>query len=334
MRNKFYNDAETITDEMLEGLALVMSDYIDVDGHIISRKGFKDDDTKRVTCVTLGGSGHEPSSFGFCGKGWECIKVVGDVFAAPSPAAVLEGLLMADKGKGILLYAGNHAGDVLSATLAKKMAHRKGIKDIELVIFYDDISSFPREQKEERRGMGCSLGLGKVIGSACDSGRSLAEVKAAAEKFIDNTASLAVATRGATHPVTGKKISDIPEGKMVIGMGQHGEGANKPLDMLTSSKTAKIMCERLIDDLSLKAGERVYVLVNGSGGATYMELMIVYKDVVKYLSEQGISVEAKLVGEFLTTQEQSGFQLSITRLDDELSELLKMPCDTAFKRQL
>ena len=76
------------------------------------------------------------------------------------------------------------------------------------------------------------------------------------------------------------------------------------------------------------------MLVNGSGSTTYMELMILYKDALAYLEEKGINVACKLVGEYLTTQEQGGFQLSITKLDEELTELLKMPCDTFFKRQL
>ena len=334
MKNKFINDPETITDEMLEGLALVMSDYIDVDGHIVMRKGFKEDKEPRVTCVTLGGSGHEPSSLGFCGKGWDYIKVIGDVFAAPSPAAVAEALLLADRGQGVLLYAGNHAGDVLSAVLGKKMAARKGLTNVELVIFGDDVSSFSREEKEERRGMGCNLGLGKVIGSACDSGKTLEEVKQIALRFADNTASLAAANRGSTHPVTGRPISYIPEGRMVIGMGQHGEGNGGDRELVSAKDTIAEMADRLIEDLSLKAGDDVYVLVNGSGSTTYMELMILYKDALEYLTGKGINVVCKLVGEYLTTQEQGGFQLSITKLDKELTELLKMPCDTFFKRQL
>ena len=334
MTTKFINSPETVTDEMLEGLALVMSDYIDVDGHIVSRKGFKNETEKKVTCVTLGGSGHEPSSLGFCGKGWECIKVIGDVFAAPSPKAVLDGLMMADRGKGILLYVGNHDGDRMSAILAKKMAERKGIKNIEMLLFCDDISSFGLEKKSERRGMGCSLGLGKVIGTACDMGMSIDEVKAVGERFAGNTATLAAAVRGASHPVTGKEISHIPAGKMIIGMGQHAEGNGVMQDIMTSRDTVAVMAQAIIDDLGLKENDNVYLLINGSGSTTYMELMILYKDTVAYLKGKGITVAAKLVGEFLTTQEQGGFQMSITKLDSELTMLLKAPCDTAFKRQL
>lgn len=334
MATKFFNNVNDMTDEMLVGLSMVMGDYIDVDGHVVSRKGLKDDKRRRVTALTIGGSGHEPSSLGFCGEGWEFVKVIGEVFAAPGAAAVFEGIKIADKGEGILFYVGNHAGDVMSAKMAIKMAKKAGITNIEMVIFHDDISSFDRSEKEQRRGMVCSLGLGKVIGSACDSGKTLAEVKEIAERFVESTASLAVATHGATHPVTGQQISHITEGKMVIGMGQHGEGNGGEIDLMSSKDTVAEVAGRIAADLSLKSGDEVLLVVNGAGSTTYMELMILYKDAYEYLKSKNINVAAKIVGEYLTTQEQGGFQMSMTKLDDELKQLLKYPCKTAFTSQL
>jgi len=330
---KFFNEPGSMTDEMLEGLHMVMENYIDVDGHVVSRKGLKDDPRRRVTAMTIGGSGHEPSSLGFVGPGWECVKVLGDVFAAPGPAAIIEGIRIADKGEGILFYVGNHAGDVMNANMALKMAKKQGI-NIEMVIFHDDVSSYPREEKEQRRGMICNLGLGKVIGSACDSGRTLDKVKEIALRFIDNTASIAVATSGATHPVSGQMISAIPQGKMIIGMGQHGEGSGLQQDIKKSRDTVEIMSDMIINDLSLRSGDKVLLVINGVGSTTYMELMILFKDTYNYLRENGIEVGVKIVGEYLTTQEQAGFQMSMTKIDNELTELLKYPCVTAFKRQL
>jgi phosphoenolpyruvate---glycerone phosphotransferase subunit DhaK len=325
---KFINSVDTITDEMLEGLSLAFDEYLDIRGHIVIRKGFEKDEP-RVTTMTMGGSGHEPSTLGFCGKGWDSIKVIGDVFAAPGPETVLEAIRIADRGKGILLYVGNHAGDVLSTKIAVKMARREGI-EIEYVILADDISSFSREEKDQRRGMAASLSLGKVLGAAAESGRSLIEVKEIAMRYIDNVASLAIATRGATHPSTGQYISVIPEGQMIIGMGQHGEGNNSGIGMLSSEETVKLMADRIIEDISLKENESVITTVNGSGSTTFMELMILYKDLTKYLDEKGIKIAGKIVGEFLTTQEQAGFQMSMVRADQELIELFNAPCRTAF----
>lgn len=329
---KFINDSKTITAEMIEGLAMVMEDYIDIEDTMVIRKGF-DKEEPKVNIITLGGTGHEPSSMGFCGKGWECIKVLGDIFAAPGPQAVFEGIKRADKGKGVLMYVGNHAGDVMSAKMAYKMAKKAGI-NVEMINFHDDVSSFPREERENRRGMIASLALGKILGAACERGLSLEEVKKIGEKVIENVASIAAATRSATHPETGQFLSHIEEGKMIVGMGQHGEGNGLCCDTPTSYETVKIMADLIIKDLELKAGDRVSVTLNGVGSTTYMELMILYKDTVKYLKEMGIEVAFKIVGEYLTTQEQAGIQLSFIKLDDELEELLKAPCRTAFMTRM
>ena len=328
MSKKFINDPETITDEMLEGLGMVFDEFIDVKGHVVARKGLGSEEPK-VTILTIGGSGHEPSSLGFCGIGWECVKVIGDIFAAPGPATIMEGIRIADKGRGILFYVGNHAGDVMTAKIALKMAKKEDI-NIDVVYFYDDISSFPRSEREQRRGMVCSLGLGKVLGAACEKGMTLEEVKEVAIKYRDNAASLSVATRGASHPKTGQNISVIEENQMVIGMGQHGEGSGLSSEVLTSKETVKLMADRIIEDLELKSGEKVLLVINGAGSTTYMELMILYKDAVAYLKKLRIEVAAKLVGEYLTTQEQGGFQMSMVRMDDQLLDLFNAPCRTAF----
>ena len=328
---KFIDRPDQAVEDMLEGLRLVMAEYVDVVGHMVVRRGLRAEEPK-VTSVTLGGAGHEPSSFGFSGRGWECVKVVGDIFAAPSAVSVAEAIRYADLGKGVLLYAGNHAGDVMSAKLAIKLLKRENIQ-VELVLLTDDISSFGREQIGERRGMAGSLALGKVIGAACEAGYPLQEVKRVAQRCNQQTATLAVATRGATHPVNGQVISQISPGRMVIGMGQHGEGSGAEETLQSARETIRTMGDRLAADLALSAGDRVSVTLNGAGSTTYLELLILYRDVTAYLAERGVTVAEKIVGEFLTTQEQGGFQLSFLKLDAELEQLMKAPCRTAFRTQ-
>ena len=326
---KFINNPETMTDEMLEGAAIVFGDYIDVQGHVIMRKGLLEDPDPKVTVMTLGGSGHEPSSIGFTGLGWEHLKVLGEVFAAPGPEAVLEGIRLADRGKGVFLYVGNHAGDMMSAKMAVRMARREGI-DVEMAVMYDDCSVFGREEKEQRRNLCCAPTLGKMLGAASMKGYGLAEMKALTEKYMNNVASLAVATRGATHPATGMPLSVIEEGQMVIGMGHHGEGAKGSEPIRSARETAELMAGRIAEDIGLAPQDKVLVTINGSGSTTMMELLTVFKDTVHYLKSREVEVSGQIVGEYITTQEQAGFIMSLVRVDEEMQELFDAPCRTAF----
>ena len=178
--------------------------------------------------------------------------------------------------------------------------------------------------------MAGSLALGKVIGAACEAGYPLREVKRVADDCVSRTATLSTASKGATHPVNGLPISYITPGKMVIGMGQHGEGQGDEEPLLTAQEVIQRMADRLCADLELQPGDNVSVTLNGTGSTTYMELLILYRDVVKYFRARGITISSKLVGEYLTTQEQAGFQLSCIKLNEELKMLLNAPCHTFF----
>ncbi|MGO7425277.1 dihydroxyacetone kinase subunit DhaK, partial [Rhizobium ruizarguesonis] len=47
---------------------------------------------------------------------------------------------------------------------------------------------------------------------------------------------------------------------------------------------------------------------------------------------KGIAIEANWVGHYCTSLDMVGASISILHLDQELTELLHHPCDTAFLR--
>lgn len=287
---KFINDPENLTSELLEGLALANKDIIHLeDGNLVVNNKLKDAD--RVTIVTLGGTGHEPAISGFVGEGMVDISVAGNVFAAPGPQACIEAIKMADKGHGVLFVVLNHAGDMLTGNLTMKQVKKLGLNVIK-VVTQEDIANAPRSNADDRRGLVGCVPLYKIAGAAAAAGKSLEEVAAVAQKFADNMATIAVAAKGATHPATDMVIAQIEEGKMEIGMGQHGEG--------------------------------------GGGATTLMEQLIVFRKCCHYLAEKGIEVVANIVGEVLTVQEMAGFQLFIARMDDELLKYWNAPCRTPY----
>jgi len=139
-------------------------------------------------------------------------------------------------------------------------------------------------------------------------------------------ATLAVAVTSATHPATGEAISEIPEKDMVIGMGQHGESGSAQRELATADKTAEIMLDMLIEDLSIQQGEDILLLINGVGSTTLMEQYIVLNSCKKILDSKKINMIRCTAGEFLTVQEMGGFQMFMARMDSELIKLWDAPC--------
>ena len=102
------------------------------------------------------------------------------------------------------------------------------------------------------------------------------------------------------------------------------------MELKSADETAGIMLNMLLEDLAVKSGEEILVLVNGAGATTLMELLIVFRRVARILAEKQIKLLRSAVGEFITTQEQAGFQLLIARMDPELTELWDAPADAPF----
>lgn len=325
---KFINNSETLTKELLEGLKLAFPNKLDVlKNNIVVNKNMDKED--RVHIVTLGGAGHEPALAGFVGDGIFDAAVVGDIFAAPGPAPCFEALSLASQPKGALFVVLNHAGDMMTAEMTMEQVEDAGLK-VARVTTQEDISNAPRSDGANRRGLVGCIPLGKIAGGAAAMGKDLEEVRSIAQKFADNMATIAVACRGATHPANGAEISHFGDDDMEIGMGQHGEGGGGRMTMKSAKETAQIMAQALVNDLDLKSGEDIMLIVNGSGATTLMEQLIVFKDCVEYLKTLGIKVVASHVGELLTVQEAAGFQLFMARMDNELLKYWHAPCDTPY----
>ena len=325
---KFINAPENLTTELLEGFVAANLDLVSLvpDRMVVNNK-LKD--AKRVTIVTQGGAGHEPAISGFVGEGMVDVSVVGDIFAAPGPQACVDAIKLADKGKGVLYIVLNHAGDMLTGNLTMKEVQKQGLRVLK-VVTQEDVSNATRENADDRRGLVGCIPTYKIAGAAAAEGRSLEEVAAIAQRFADNMATLAVAARGATHPSTGSMLADLGEDEMEIGMGQHGEGGGGRQPMKSADETAEIMVNALLADLSIKNGEKIMLILNGTGATTLMELFILYRRCEQLLKAKNIEIVANYVGELLTVQEQAGFQMFMARMDDELVRLWKAPCNTPY----
>ncbi|MBE3123882.1 MAG: dihydroxyacetone kinase subunit DhaK, partial [Planctomycetes bacterium] len=291
---KFINKPEDLVKELLEGFALAYPAKIRLAGSNLVVRA-KPKAAGKVGVVTLGGSGHEPALSGFVGDGGLDISVPGEIFAAPGPPRCVEAIKMADRGAGVLFIVLNHAGDVLSANITMQMVQKQGL-NVKQVLTHEDIAGGPRSKPDDRRGLvGCTLVM-KVAGAAAEAGLPLDKVAAVAERMSQNMATLAVAMTPATHPSTGQAIFELPDDEMEIGMGQHGEAGTGRMKIKSADETAEAMANQLADDLQLKKGEDVLLLLNGAGASTLMELLIVCRRVHQVLTAKGIRVARTAVG--------------------------------------
>jgi len=325
---KFINNPENLVRELLEGYALAYPDKVKLAGkNILVRTVPKA--MGRVGIVTLGGSGHEPGLSGFVGMGMLDASVPGEIFSAPGPPRCLEAIKLADRGAGILFVVLNHQGDVMTANVTMELAGKQGLK-VKQVLLHEDIASGSSDKPEDRRGLVGFLPVYKVAGAAAEEGQSLDQVLAIAERLECNMRTLSVAVRPATHPATGLELSSLGDDEMEIGAGQHGESGPGRMKLKTADETAEIMLHRLLEDLEARPGDELLVIMNGMGATTLMELFIVFRRVSQLLDAKGIKVARSLVGEYITAQEQAGFQMFVARLDRELLRLWDAPCDTAY----
>ena len=322
---KFLNDPKNVVRELLEGYVLAYPDKVKLSGAgTVVRVAPKT--SGKVRLVTIGGSGHEPGLSGFVGKGMLDVSVAGEIFAAPGAPKCVDALRDACKeGSSALLIVLNHAGDVLSADISMEMVQREKLP-VKMVLTEEDISG----PVGDRRGLVGCVAVYKVAGAAAELGASLDECAEIAQRMADNMRTLAVAVRTATHPATGHPIFELGDDEMEIGMGQHGEAGTGRMKLKGADETAEIMLEKLLEDLGAKEGDELLVLLNGAGATTLMELFLIFRRVAQLLEIKKIKLVRSAVGEFITTQEQAGFQMMIARMDTELIRLWDEPADAPF----
>lgn len=325
---KFLNDPSDIVDELLDGFGLAFPDAVRiVDKRIVMNGSLETED--RVAIVSIGGSGHEPCACGYVGDGMLDAFVAGEIFVAPGADQVYRAVKLVDRGRGVLLVILNHAGDMLAGRTVVERCAETGI-DIRMVVVQEDISAAPRCDSDKRRGLVGCVPLYKIAGAAAAQGKDLDEVASIAQRFADQMATLAVGVRGATNPVSGMLLAEFGEDDMEIGMGQHGEEGGGRMKLMSADATAGIMMGSLVNDLDLRRGDKVMLMVNGMGATTLMELFIVFRRCASLLGEASIELVANRVGDILTVQEAAGFQLFLARMDDELLDLWNAQCVAPF----
>ena len=330
---KLINDPNNIVNELVEGFLLVNKDKVKRINslNVVARteapvKG-------QVGIVIGGGAGHEPLFLEYIGKNMADIEVHGNIFAAPSPKAILEGIKAANGNAGVILLYNNYSGDVFNFNIAQDLARKEGIL-VDTILINDEISSAPVERMDDRRGTTADHIIIKIAGSAAQSGMDFESIKKLLKKAIYNSRSLGVSLSACTLPETGLATFSLEEGKMEFGMGLHGEAGIKRVDLMSADKTAETILDLIIKDLPFEKGDRTIAIVNGYGATTRMEMFIIMRRIHSYLDQKGISIYSSEIGEFCTSQEMAGISITLIRLDDEIKKYYDKSADSSGYKKL
>ena len=329
---KLINGVDNIVDEMLNGMVKAHPEYVErVPGtDVVARTGAKK--TDKVALISGGGSGHEPAHGGFVGRGMLDAAVAGAVFTSPTPDQVYEAIHAVDAGKGVLLIIKNYTGDVMNFEMAADMARDEDI-EVDQVIVADDVAVENSTWTTGRRGIAGTIFVHKIAGAAAEEGRSLADVKAVAEKVIANVRSMGMAVAPCTVPAVGKPSVELEEDEVEIGIGIHGEPGTHREKIAGANATADTLLDKILAEGIYGEGDEVAVMINGMGGTPLMELYLINDHVADVLAGKGIKVAKTLVGNFMTSLDMEGFSITLLKLDDELKALLNAPADTPAFRQ-
>jgi dihydroxyacetone kinase len=330
---RLWNEPADFADEMIDGFVAANARSVRrVTGGVVratvSPRG-------QVAVVVGGGSGHYPAFGGLVGQGLAHGAAMGNLFASPSTQQIHAVAKAADNGGGVFFSYGNYAGDVLNFDAAQERLRAEGIA-CETVAVTDDVSSAPPAERHKRRGIAGDLTVFRIAAAAAEAGADLAEVARLAGHANDRTRSFGVAFTGCTLPGAEKPLFSVPEGRMAVGLGIHGEPGIDETGIPTADGLAEMLVEKLLDEVPDGVtidGARVVPILNGLGSLKYEEMFVVYRRIAQLLDAAGITAVDPHVGEYCTSFDMAGTSLTLFWLDDELERLWDTPVDApAYRR--
>ncbi|XP_022194079.2 triokinase/FMN cyclase [Nilaparvata lugens] len=280
-----------------------------------------EEDSKFVGIVSGGGSGHEPFSAGFIGRGMLNGIVAGSVFTSPPASTCLTAIHnVAEHFKGgVLVLIPNYTGDVLNFGQAVEMAKDMG-HNVESVIVGEDCALLEKGVDNTvtgRRGLCGQLFCFKIAGALADSGSKLVDIAKECHEVVCNMATFGLCSAPCTLPGSSTPLFKLSADQIELGVGIHGEAGVEKLPFCSANEAARILLDKIIESIPLKKGDKVCAIVNNLGSTTTLECHILAGELNKQLENRDIQVERMYVGTLVTSLDMAGVQFSLLKTTDK-----------------
>ena len=274
----------------------------------------------RVGVVSGGGAGHMPAFIGYVRPGMLGAVAVGKIFVAPDANAFLDAFKAADMGKGVVCLYGNYKLDNENVSKAMKLAEAEGI-EVHRVVSKDDVDIDLSQRAG--RGLAGEVFLWKIGGAAASLRYSLDEIRKICQYAADNMYSLGIGLSACVIPEVGVPNFDVVDGTMEVGIGHHGEPGTETYKLRSANEIADLILERIFKEYHYCAGDEVAVMISGLGGTTEMEMYILYNRLYDIFMEHGLKVYSSYVGNYFTSLDMGGVNVTVMKLNEELKRLLE-----------
>ncbi|QID84462.1 Dihydroxyacetone kinase 2 [Saccharomyces pastorianus] len=284
----------------------------------------------KVTLVSGGGSGHEPTHAGFVGEGALDAAAAGAIFASPSTKQIFSALKAVESPKGTLIIVKNYTGDIIHFGLAAERAKAAGM-NIELVAVGDDVSvGKSKGSLVGRRGLGATALVHKIAGAAASHGLDLSEVAKVAQSVVDNSVTINASLDHCSVP--GHKSENIlGEDEYEIGMGIHNESGTQKSSPLPSipELVAQLLPLLLgVDEdrsyVKFDSKDDVVLMVNNMGGMSNLELGYATEVISEKLIEKyHIIPKRTITGAFVTALNGPGFGITLLNASKAGSHIIQ-----------
>lgn len=296
--------------------------------NVIARKDYLSlaESSSRVALISGGGSGHEPAHLGFVGHGMLTAVVCGDLFASPSTSAILAAIRLVGRTNkaGVLMIVKNYTGDRLNFGLAAKRAQLEGI-NVDWVLVDDDIALVDEENQRDssvgRRGLCGTVLIHKIAGALAEQRKSLKEIKEILDFVLKGGYLRTIGVSLSGKAVLPGEDNPVSDPKIEIGLGIHGEAGRHKIDLTNSKDLVKSIFENYL----LKSNHKdICLMINNLGGLSNLELGVLTRDCVDYLSESRPNIKIRRIysGTFMTSLNMNGFSITMLDLEETYGEFL------------
>ncbi len=204
------------------------------------------------------------------------------------------------------------------------MAKSAGI-DVLSVIVDDYISAKKSYFKDCRKSSAGIILIYKIIGAYAEKNESLSRIAQYANLVIESTRTItSIDQSNSLGNDKNDLIASYDDVAITNNFGQDYKTKRTELMDLVNK-----MVLNTVEDLPYLEEEEVALLVNNLGGNSFLDLYAVGHYAIDGLKKHNIRIYKTYIGGFYSSQDESGFSISLLRLNSEYKQLLNFPVNIA-----